>query len=85
MARRVTVGLISSAFIAIAGSLALIGLNGFPYKYMDLNDSGFVSPREALRTLNLGIRDASVDGEECVEVFALKDGPPIKHICFEDP
>lgn len=61
----------------------LILANGFPYEYMDLNDSGFVSPREAMRTLDMGIREVNIEGKECIEVFALKDALPIKQICSE--
>ena len=84
MVRKAAIGLISSTFLVAIALLALIGLHGFPYKYMDLNDSGFVSPHEALRTLDLGVRDTDVGTEECVEVFALKDGQPIKQICSND-
>ena len=83
MGKKAAFGLISSAFLVSVAFVGLIVQNGFPYKYMDLNDSGFVSPREALRTLDMGIRNANVGGEECVEIFALKDALTIKQICSE--
>ena len=84
LVRKVAIGLIAFALLVAIALLMLISLNGFPYKYMDLDDSGFVSPREALRTLDMGIRNADVGREECVEIFALKDGQPIRQICSED-
>ena len=82
--RNAAVGMISCAFLVAVALLVVIRGNGFPYKYMDLDDSGFVSPREALRTLDLGIRDTDVGTKKCIEVFALKDGLPIKQICSHD-
>ncbi len=83
MVKKAVIGFISSAFLTAVAFVALVAHNGFPYKYMDLDDSGLVSPREALRTLDMGVRDAVVGDKECVEVFALKDARTIKRVCFE--
>lgn len=81
MLKKAIIRVISCACLIALAFLALILHNGFPYKYMDLNDNGFVSPREALRALDMGIRDVYVDGKDCVEVFSLKDGLAIKLVC----
>jgi len=73
---------ICAALFAVALT-ALIQSSGFPYEYMDLNDDGFVSPLEAIQTLDLGVRNVSRDGRDCAEVFTLKDGMPVKQICPE--
>jgi len=83
MLKKITIGLVSAAFLVSVAFVALVVQSGFPYKYMDLNDSGLVSLREAIRTLDMGIRDVTVGGEKCVEVFALKDAQTIKQICSE--
>lgn len=74
------------AFVVLAVTIVLAVLivqSGFPYKLMDLNDSGFVSPREAIRTLDLGTRENTIDGQACVEIYSLKDSLALKQICDE--
>ena len=71
--------------IAVAPLLVLAGLvllHGFPTKYMDLNDDQFVSPAEVIRSLDLAHRTARQGDTTCVEIFQLKDGQAIKHICW---
>lgn len=83
MMKRVLIALAFVAFVVTVISAVLILQSGFPHKLMDLDDSGFVSPREAIRTLDLGTREIVVEGRECVEIYALKDGLPLKQICEE--
>lgn len=61
--------------------VVLISVGGVPFKYMDLNDSGLVSLREAIRTMDMSVREVNIDGKKCVEIYELKDGLPIKQIC----
>ena len=73
-------------FLALAIAVVLAALivqSGFPYKLMDLNDSGFVSPREAIRALDLGTRAKTIEGQTCIEIYTLKDGLPLKQTCDE--
>jgi hypothetical protein len=81
MLKKAIIRVTSCACFVVLAFVALIMHHGFPYKYMDLNDNGFVSPREALRALDMGIRDIYVDGNDCVEVFSLKDGLATKQVC----
>ena len=83
MVRKATIGVIASALVVAITFTILIASNGFPYKYMDLDDSGFISPREAFLTLDMGIRETDVGRDTCVEIFALKDGQSTKQICSE--
>ena len=57
--------------------------HGFPFELMDLNDDGFVSPAEYLRSTGLGHRPETEREGHCTEIFLLKDGLPIKVICEE--
>ncbi|WP_108813713.1 hypothetical protein [Loktanella sp. Alg231-35] len=73
------------AILTIVGLLlALAGLifwHDFPVAYMDLNDDKFISPREMIRSLDLGYRTVGQADTSCVEIFTLRDGQAIKHIC----
>lgn len=70
---------------AVALLLATLGLvswhHGFPLALMDLDDSGFISPLEVLKSLDLGHRPASGGEGTCTEIFQLKDGMPVKIVC----
>jgi hypothetical protein len=48
---------------------------------MDIDGSGWVSPREMYQTLDLDVRQRESNGQLCVEIFSLKDGLPVKLIC----
>jgi hypothetical protein len=51
------------------------------YSEMDLNRNGFVSYEEALKLSGSGTRQVMVEGKECTEYYALKDGLPIQVVC----
>ena len=61
----------------------MIATSGVPYAFMDLNDDGSVSLREAFRSMDYRVRDVSVAAQQCVEIFDLKDGLTVKTICPE--
>ncbi|MCB1358182.1 MAG: hypothetical protein KDK53_17390 [Maritimibacter sp.] len=48
---------------------------------MDPDDNGLVSPREMVRSLDLGLRPIDVDEKPCTEIFRLKDGLPQRVVC----
>jgi len=80
-ARKLLFGSVIARIVLVLGLCTLVVLHGFPYRFMDLDDSGNVSLREALQTLDLGTREASEGGGTCVEIFHLKDGLPLKAVC----
>lgn len=51
------------------------------YSEMDLNRSGVVSYKEALKLSDVDVRPVMVEGKECTEYYALKDGLPIEVVC----
>lgn len=51
------------------------------YSEMDLNQNGFVSYEEALKLSDSDTRLVMVNGKECTEYYALKDGLPIQVVC----
>lgn len=81
MVRKLLVWLSLGVIFTVGILGVLLVLSGFPFKYMDLNDSGFVSFGEAIRTLDLGVRETTDEGDTCIEIFSLKDGLPIKLVC----
>jgi len=72
------------AILFVTGvTIILVLLNGFPVKYMDLDDSGWISLNELYGSLDLGVRENNNDDQICVEIYSLKDGLPVKMICDE--
>ena len=53
----------------------------YTWDEMDLNDDGIVSFSEADYVGSSGVRKIRVDGKECLEYFAYKDGLPVKTVC----
>ena len=53
----------------------------FTWNEMDLNGDGIVSFSEADYVGSSGVRRIVVDGKECLEYFAYKDGLPVKTVC----
>lgn len=79
--KKVSATLLVVTMMAVTILAVLVIHNGFPLKYMDIDDSGWVSPSEMYQTLDLGVRQRETNGQLCVEIFSLKDGLPIKLIC----
>jgi hypothetical protein len=48
---------------------------------MDLNSDGRTSVGELLDSIDIGRRPVKVQGRACTEMFAYKDGMPVKTIC----
>ncbi len=48
---------------------------------LDLNKDGEVSFGEANYAASFGKRTTQVDGRQCTEYFAYKDGLPLKVVC----
>jgi hypothetical protein len=48
---------------------------------MDFNNDGFLSPTEAIYHADYGKRQITVDGKNCIEYYAQKDGIELKVIC----
>ncbi len=57
--------------------------SGYQHKDMDWNQDGRTSITEIIESSDVGSRTKIVDGGECVEYFAYKDGLPIKVVCPE--
>ena len=74
----VTPGLSAAGAIAFGG---VVWRHGFPLGLMDLDKNGLVSPREMVRSLDLGVWPVEGDGNPCREVFQLKDGIPFGVFC----
>ena len=55
----------------------------FTFQEMDLNSDGFVSFSEAVYVSSSGTRETVVNGKNCEEYFAYKDGLTIKTVCGE--
>ena len=55
--------------------------SGYQYEVMDWNQDGRISITEIIESGDVGSRTKLVDGVECVEYFAYKDGLPIKVVC----
>lgn len=56
----------------------------FTWKEMDLNNNGFVTFSEASYVSSSGARKIQVNGKECIEHFAYKDGLPVKIVCNDN-
>ncbi|MCW8856930.1 MAG: hypothetical protein OQJ95_06155 [Kangiella sp.] len=59
----------------------LIFSSQLSYSEMDLNRNGVVSYEEALKFFDVGVRLVMVEGKECTEYYALKDGLPVEVVC----
>ena len=59
----------------------LVYLSPLPYAELDFNHNGHVEFSEADYAAEHGTRKVKVDGRNCVEYFALKDGRPLKVVC----
>jgi hypothetical protein len=55
--------------------------SGYEYEVMDWNQDGKTSIAEIIESSDVGARQTIVNGVECVEYFAYKDGLPIKVVC----
>lgn len=51
------------------------------FKELDLNHDGQVSFGEADYAASFGEREIQVNGQQCTEYFAYKDGLPLKVVC----
>jgi hypothetical protein len=52
-----------------------------PYRELDLNHDGQVSFGEVNYAASFGERAIQVNGQQCTEYFAYKDGLPLKVVC----
>jgi hypothetical protein len=55
--------------------------NGYSWEEMDWNKDGSTSFSELIESSDVGKRAVEVDGKNCVEYFAFKDGLPLKTVC----
>lgn len=53
----------------------------FTISEMDFNNDGFLSTTEAIYHADYGKRQITVDGKNCIEYYAQKDGIELKVIC----
>jgi hypothetical protein len=64
---------------------AVIGMEtvgkGLSISEMDWNGDGRTSVGEFLDTMNVGVYRTQADGRECRQVYATKDGVPLKELC----
>ena len=73
------VGLAAVSYWTVFFSLVL--RSPLTYRELDFNRDGKVSFYEADYASSYGTRSVKVEGRECVEYFALKDGLPLKVSC----
>jgi hypothetical protein len=66
---------------AAAAFVYALWRHGFPVALMDLDGSGFVSPAEAVESLDLGYRQILGHGRNCTQIYWLQDGTERKLIC----
>jgi hypothetical protein len=71
--------------LILAYPLAGIGLEtlgkGLSLPEMDWNGDGRTTVGEFFDTMNVGVSPTEIDGKPCRDVYALKDGRPIKSLC----
>jgi len=80
----VVAALLLLAAILYSGSFVLFLMDPrFTYEEMDLNKDGVVSFSEADYVSSSKERAIFVNGQKCIEFFALKDGLPLKVVCHE--
>ena len=79
--RRALFGMFAVVLCAGAAFAYAFWRHDFPYALMDLDGSGFVSPGEALESLDLGYRQILGHGRNCTQIYWLKDGSERKLIC----
>jgi hypothetical protein len=53
----------------------------FTWQEMDWNSDGTTTASEFIRSTDIGVRKAIIDGKECAEYYAYKDAATIKKIC----
>ena len=59
----------------------LVYMAPMSYRELDLNNDGQVSFGEAEYAASFGERAIQVNGQQCTEYFAHKDGLPLKVVC----
>lgn len=59
----------------------LVYLAPMSYRELDLNHDGQVSFGEVTYAASFGERTIQVNGRQCTEYFAYKDGLPLKVVC----
>jgi hypothetical protein len=79
--RKLSFGLIGFAACLLVYILFVLWASRIPFSLMDLDDSGFVSPKEFYESLNLGYRQAIGNDQNCTEIYFLKDGLERKIVC----
>ena len=73
--------------IALAVSYPLVGMSlsivhtELSIAEMDWNGDGRTTIGEIFDTTDVGVRPVEIDGKSCREVYALKDGLPVKTLC----
>ena len=76
-----SLSVLAIAGLGLAAAAGMFRINTHPEEFIDLDGNGFVSPREALRSLELGQRPTEHDGRRCTEIFALEDSATIRTVC----
>ncbi len=84
LGRIVLLGLSSVGIILLAyfGLLALaVEKQDYLWSEMDWNKDGKTTIVEYFMSSDIGKRNTTVDGNECIEYYAYKDGLPVTLIC----
>jgi hypothetical protein len=66
---------------ALAWVVYLVVQQGHSWTDMDLDSDGITTISELLDSIDVGRRPITMDGHACVEMFAYKDGMPVKTVC----
>lgn len=73
------------AALILSYPLAGVGMDtlgsGLSLAEMDWNGDGRTTIGEFFDTMNVGVQPVEIDSKPCREVYALKDGWPIKTLC----
>ena len=56
---------------------------GYSWQEMDWHYKGYTSISDFFAASDIGKRKVKIDGKQCIEYFAYKDGLPIKTVCTE--
>jgi hypothetical protein len=83
--RRVLKTVLAVAALLVLAYVSLRGVvswrQGYSWEEMDWRQRGSTSITDFFAASDIGKRDVAVNGKECVEYYAYKDGLPVKTVC----
>lgn len=79
--RRLTIFLGGFSLMLIVGLTSIVIFGEYSLAVMDWNQDGATTPIEIVESIDIGVREVSVDDRACKEYFAKKDGLEVKIVC----